>query len=102
MHVISFTKQEKLLRMIIGEDLIPKEFKVHQICYQDYTVIVSNQLHDPHPTTINEEPVSPDSKIRFDYVCSFIREHVLEGNQCLSMKLLASMYGFNSEDKRLR
>ena len=98
----SLRKDEEMLRMISGEDLIAKEFNIHQKCYKDYTVIVSKNSADTTPKANDEEQVFQESKTRFANVCSFIREHVLEGNQCLSMKLLADMYGFNSEDKRLR
>ena len=88
--------------MISGEDLTAKEFNIHQKCYKDYAVIVSKNSADIIPKVNYEEPVFPECKTRFANVCSFIREHVLEGNQCFLMKIFADVYGFNSEDKQLR
>eukprot|EP00794_Sanderia_malayensis_P000918 gene918-226_t len=54
-------KDEEMLRIISGEDLIAKEFHIHQKCYKDYTLIVSKQSSDEQPKHLAEEPIFPRS-----------------------------------------
>ena len=42
------------------------------------------------------------SNTNFEAVCDFVRGHVIGRNQCVSMKILTEIYGFDKDDNRLR
>ncbi len=100
-------EDENMLAEISGIDLIAKECKIHTKCYNKYTVICSKQsaalastaVHDATDEVLeaSEQPTTD-----FGSVCSYITNHVIGGNQSVSMKALTEMYGFNKEDSRLR
>ncbi len=71
-------EDEGMLSIISGEDLIAKEFHIHQKCYKDYTLIVSKKSSDEQAKHLDEEQIFPESKFWFDKVCEFIQEHVLK------------------------
>ena len=87
------------------EDLIAKEFKMHEKCYKDYTRICSRQ---PVASTSKESNENEDSYgtgengSKIDHLCEFVRTHILEGEQSVSIKLLTEVYGLDKEDCRLR
>ena len=43
-----------------------------------------------------------EEKTDFESVWNFVQEHIINGNQSVSLKVLTEMYGFDKEDNRLR
>lgn len=86
-----------MLLAITGGDLIAKEFQYHEKCYQNYVRDVSK----PSKSEAKEDPVSSAST-SLEKLRSFVQDHVIEGGQSVSVKLLTEVYGFDSEDSRLR
>ena len=78
-------------------DLNAQEFKMHEKCYKDYTRVCSN----PVSKETNTES-TPDDCNNFEILRSFVQEHIIDGDQSLSIKLLTELYGFDKEDSRLR
>ena len=93
---------EDMLLTILGEDLIAKEFKTHPDCYRDYTVVCSKQTAkvDASIEENNEDEMSRTTD--FEAVKDFIERHVIKGRQSVSIKVLTELYGFDTEDSRLR
>ena len=91
-HIVDFCvkdavekcNDEKMLTDITGKDLIAKEFKKYEKCYQDYTQILYEK--DPQKKQIYE---------KFDYekVCSTTEEQVIRSNVCTFMKVIMENYG---------
>lgn len=88
---------DEMLLAITGGDLIAKEFQYHEKCYQNYVRDVSK----PSKSEAKDDPISsaPNS---LEKLRKFVQDHVIEGGQNVSVKLLTEVYGFNSEDSRLR
>ncbi len=90
---------EEMRLAVSGEDLIAKEFRYHEKCYKDYTRICSKSTQK----VINEDDVSTSVNFGdFDALKEFVQEHVINGDQSVSMKLLTDVYGLNKDDTRVR
>ena len=74
---------KKMLSDVERKDLIATEFKTHEKCYRDYTLILyekesqNGQIYD---------------KSNYEKVCSIIEEQVIQSNVCISMKLIMENY----------
>ena len=89
------------MRMAVdGEDLIAREFKMHEKCYKDFTRICSKETEMGDRKSCQDE--SNDSKERLTRLFQFVKDHVIEGEQAISIKLLTEIYGLDEEDCRLR
>ena len=98
-------KDEAMILAISGQDLIAKEFKMHPKCYREYTRICTKQ--QPSNEALAGLPMEDreqvtNSSTSFEAVCEFIQNHVISGSQFVSLKILTEMYGFDSNDSRLR
>eukprot|EP00794_Sanderia_malayensis_P011480 gene11480-12677_t len=88
---------EEMLLAITEGDLIAKEFQYHERCYQNYV----RDLSKPSKNDAKEDPVSSPS-VSLERLKTFIRDHVIDACQSVSVKLLTEVYGFDSKDSRLR
>ena len=100
-------EDNNMLAEISGIDLIAKECKIHTKCYNKYTIICSKQSAALASTAVQDATdevleANEQCTTDFDSVCSYITNHVIGGNQSVSMKALTELYGFNKEDCRLR
>ena len=98
---------EEMLLAITDQDLIAREFKMHPQCYKEYTRVCSKQstrANQPEVSNVNEDETSTSQKTKtnFESVCAFVQQHVIDGNQSISLKVLTDIYGFDKEDSRLR
>ena len=98
---------EEMLLAIKDQDLIAREFKMHPQCYKEYTRVCSKQstrANQPEVSNDNEDETSTSQKTKtnFESVCAFVQQHVIDGNQSISLKVLTDIYGFDKEDSRLR
>jgi hypothetical protein len=95
---------KELILLVANEDLIAKEFKMHEKCYRDYTSICTKENATPNKnsasTSSNDE--NDDCKKRFESLCQFVRDRIVDGGQSVSIKLLTEVYGLDKEDCRLR
>ena len=96
-----------MLLAIKDQDLIPREFKMHPQCYKEYTRVCSKQsttANLPDGSNDNEDETSTSQKTATDFesVSAFVEQHVINGSQSVSLKVLTDMYGFDREDSRLR
>ena len=73
---------------------------MHAKCYRDYTRICTKETSSLESGTIEEEQDSVAGK--FDKLCEFVRDHIIEQEQSVSIKLLTEVYGLDKEDCRLR
>eukprot|EP00112_Aurelia_sp_Birch-Aquarium-sp1_P020544 Seg5318.1 transcript_id=Seg5318.1/GoldUCD/mRNA.D3Y31 product="hypothetical protein" protein_id=Seg5318.1/GoldUCD/D3Y31 len=89
---------EEMTLVVSGEDLIAKEFRFHEKCYKDYTRIGSKSTQ----TEVCEESSSSVNVGDFDALREFVQEHVIDGDQSVSMMLLTEIYGLNKEVTRVR
>ena len=95
---------EELILLVANEDLIAREFKMHEKCYRDYTRICTKQNATPNKNSASTSGIdeSGDCKKRFENLCQFVRDRIVDGGQSVSIKLLTEVYGLDKEDCRLR
>lgn len=93
---------EDLLVLVADEDLIAREFKMHEKCYRDYTRICTKQNTNVESNCTSTNDENDDSKKRFEYLCQFVQNRIIDGEQSLSIKLLTEVYGLDEEDCRMR
>lgn len=91
---------EVMLLIVANEDLIAREFKMHERCYRDYTRICTKETAQTSTAASNND--DDDSDSRFQRLCEFVEHHVIDGEQSVSIKLLTEVYGLDQEDCRLR
>ena len=89
-------KNEKLYTEIHHLDLIAKEFKVHQHCYQNFTRGFSKGA----TSTVTSD--AQYDKRDFEVVKDFISNEVICCRKAVSMKYLHYIYGLFPEDSRYR
>lgn len=80
---------------------------MHPQCYKEYTKACSKHSTSPDlPEVINdnedEASTSQQTVTDFESVCTFVEQHIINGGQSVSLKVLTNMYGFDKEDSRLR
>ena len=99
---------QEMLAAISGVDLIAKEFKMHQKCYKEYTLICSKRSATASAAAVCRDTVECEGSASqqrtttdFEAVCSFVTSHVIGGCQTVSLTVLTDMYGFDSNDARL-
>ena len=85
-----------MLLAVTGEDLIAKEFKIHDKCDKDYTRVCSKPILKKSSTDQTSKDLD-----NFRNLENFVQEHI-HGDQSVSIKLLTELYGFDKEDSRLR
>ena len=93
----SFKKDNNMLLAVTGKDLIAKEFKIHDKCYKDYTRVCSKPILKKASTDQTSKDLD-----NFQNLKNFVQEHIIDGDQSVSVKLLTELYGFDKEDSRLR
>eukprot|EP00112_Aurelia_sp_Birch-Aquarium-sp1_P007111 Seg1776.3 transcript_id=Seg1776.3/GoldUCD/mRNA.D3Y31 product="hypothetical protein" protein_id=Seg1776.3/GoldUCD/D3Y31 len=83
---------------ITGVDLIAKEFQYHEKWYQNYVRNVGKpeRIETDDQLNLASNPHSAEA------LHKFVQEHIIDGGQSVSIKLLTEIYGFNKEDSRLR
>ena len=64
---------------------------MHAKCYGDYTRICTKAKSSLESGAIEEEQDSVVGK--FDKLCEFVRDHIIEQQQSVSIKLLNEVYG---------
>eukprot|EP00794_Sanderia_malayensis_P010401 gene10401-11485_t len=106
MHAAEFQKDEEMLLAIKDQDLIARQFKMHPQCYKEYTRVGSKQTpstDQPEVTNENDDQTtaSQENVTDFKSVCTFVKQHVVDGNQSVSLKVLTDMYGLDKEDCKL-
>ena len=97
----AINSDDEMLRLVTGEDLIAKEFKMHLNCYKEYTRVCSKQsLGGVSSLSVDEDSENETRTANnFKTVCSFIVDHVIGGHQSVSIKVLTEMYGFDCAPK---
>eukprot|EP00794_Sanderia_malayensis_P000996 gene996-312_t len=95
-------KDDDMLLVVTGHDLIAKEFKMHPNCYKDYTRVCSRQVPTASQSLAEGDSDNHEEKTDYESVCNFVDKHIINGNQSVSLKVLTEMYGLNKEDNRLR
>ena len=85
------TKNATLYNEIESLDLIAKEFKVHQPCYQKLTFGYSSISSGKD--NANNETTACYSKSNYDEVKEYINDVVIREKRPASMKLLHEIYG---------
>ena len=94
---------EELILLVADEDLIAREFKMHEKCYRDYTRICSKQNTNSASNFTSSYDENDDSKNRLEYLLQFVRNRIIDGEQSLSIKLLLTeVYGLDEKDCRMR
>ena len=93
---------EELILLVADEDLIAREFKMHEKCFRDYTRICSKQNTNSASNFTSSYDENDDSKNRLEYLCQFERNRIIDGEQSLSIKLLTEVYGLDEKDCRMR
>ena len=95
---------EELVLLVVNEDLIAREFKMHEKCYRDYTRICTKQIATPNINCASTSDIdkSGDCKKRFENLRQFVRDRIVDRGQSVSIKLLTEVYGLDEEDCRLR
>ena len=88
-------KNEQLYAEINHLDLIAKEFKVHQHCYQSFTRGYSAGSKKPNPQPVYE-------KGDFEAVKACILNDIISMYKAISMKTLHNLYGISTDDSRYR
>ena len=83
------------------EDLIAKELQYHQSCYRSFTRGFSQNYREgaskePESREITEETNTGN----FESVKEYIRRHIFELKQAVSMTTLHRIYGLNVDDTR--
>ena len=95
-------KDDDMLLAVTGHDLIAKEFKMHPNCYKDYTRVCSRLVPTASKNVADDTLDDSEGKTDFESVSNFVQEHIINGNQSVSLKVMTEMYGFDKEDNRLR
>ena len=98
-------KNKTLFEEVKDLDLIAKEFKVHKMCYQKFTLGCSSSSSISGSAAssnaeIENEPVY--EKGNFNEVQNYIKDIVLEQGKVASMKTLHEIYGLGIGDTRYR
>lgn len=75
---------------------------MHEKCYRDYTRICTKQNATVASNCTSSNDENDDSKKRFEYLCQFVRYHIIGGEQSVSIKLLTEVYGLDEKDCRMR
>ncbi len=92
---------KELLLLVANKDLIAKEFKMHEKCYRDYTCLCTKQNVTPNKNSASRSS-NDDCKKRFGNLCQFVRDHIVDGGQSVSIKLLTEVYSLDKEDSRFK
>ena len=86
-----------MLLAVTGKDLIAKEFKIHDKCYKDYTRVCSKPILKKESTNQTSKDLD-----NFQNLKNFVQEHIIDGDQSVSIKLSIELNGFDKEDWTLR
>ena len=89
--------------LLLAKDLIAKELKIHPKCHKNYTRICTREsAASSSSQQSNEDDKFEENTSKIDRLSEFVRDHVLEGEQSVSIKMLTEIYGLHKEDCRLR
>ena len=69
--------------------------RLHTDLYQESAALLSSQQS-------NEDDESEEYTSKIDQLYEFIRSHVLEGEQSVSIKMLTEIFGLDKEDCHLQ
>ena len=80
--------------------LLQKELKIHPKCHKDYTRICTREsAASSSSQQSNKDDEYEENISKIDLLCEFVRSHVLEGDQSVSIKMmLTEIYGLDKED----
>lgn len=95
-------KNEKLYAEIESLDLIAKEFKVHQHCYQNFTRGFNAASTSSSSSTLATSKDDSYERGDFEAVKQLISNEVLTLGKAVSMKTIHNVYGLCVDDTRYR